>query len=78
MLSGCPGAAALKGAEELKIKTCPECGSEIEIFSKDTHAQCKCGFIAYNDSQNCILWCAYARECVSDEIYDDFINNSKR
>ena len=72
MINGCPGAAVFKGAQELKIKVCPECGEEIEIFSRDTHTQCKCGFTAYNDSQNCIKWCAYARECVGDEIYEKF------
>ncbi|MCL1794211.1 MAG: hypothetical protein FWG34_10095 [Oscillospiraceae bacterium] len=77
MISGCPGAAAFKGAQELKIKICPECGGEIEIFSRDSHAKCKCGFVAYNDSQSCIAWCAYARKCVGDEIYDDFIKNQK-
>ena len=75
MISGCPGAAALKGAQELKIKVCPQCGGEIEIFSRDTHALCKCGFVAYNDLQSCIKWCAYARECFGDKIYDNFINN---
>jgi len=68
----CPGAAVFKGAQGLKIKSCPECGGEIEIFSRDTHAVCSCGFVAYNDSQSCIRWCAHARECVGDEIYEAF------
>ena len=72
MMSGCPGAMVFKGAQELKIKTCPQCGEEIEIFSRDTHAQCKCGFIAYNDAQSCIKWCNYARECVGDAIYESY------
>jgi hypothetical protein len=40
------------------------CGREIEIFSVDTHVVCECGFVAYNDTQSCIRWCRYARECV--------------
>lgn len=72
MIKGCPGAAALKGAQELKIKKCPECGADIEIFSRDTHSRCACGFVAFNDSQSCIRWCKYARECVGDEIYFNF------
>ncbi|MCL2813141.1 MAG: hypothetical protein FWD23_00930 [Oscillospiraceae bacterium] len=77
MKNGCPGAAALKGAQKLKIKICPECGGEIEIFSKDVCGECKCGFVAYNDSQNCIQWCAYAKECVGDEIYEKFTKKNE-
>jgi len=73
MIANCPGAARLKGTPEIEVKTCPECGVEIEIFSVDTHEQCRCGFIAYNESQNCVKWCAYARECVGDEIYEKFV-----
>jgi hypothetical protein len=69
----CPGAANLKGTPKIKLKICPECKKEIEIFSVDTHAECECGFIAYNDSQSCIKWCAYAKECVGDEIYEKFM-----
>ena len=72
-VKNCPGAANLKGTPEIKLKICPECGKEIEIFSNDTRAQCECGFIAYNDSQSCIKWCAYAKECVGDEIYEKFM-----
>jgi hypothetical protein len=50
----------------------PKCGREIEIFSREPCAVCECGFIAYNDTQSCIKWCAYARECVGGEIYDKF------
>jgi hypothetical protein len=73
MAKDCPGAAVFKGAEDLHIKVCPECGAEIEIFSKDTHAVCACGFVAYNDFQSCVRWCAYAKECVGDELFEKFI-----
>jgi len=77
MLSMCPGAANIKGAPTLKIKICPECGTEIELFSVDTQAKCeKCGFIAYNDMLHCIAWCRYARECVGDEIYVRMMNRN--
>jgi hypothetical protein len=33
-------------------------------------AVCECGFVAYNDAQNCVQWCEYARECVGDEMYE--------
>jgi len=73
MFGGCPGAGNIKGTPDLKIKTCPECGNEIEIFSSDIQTQCdQCGFIAFNDTQSCLTWCKYARECVGDEIYERF------
>lgn len=72
--NGCPGAAALRGAPDLKIKICPECGEEIELFSNETHASCeKCGFIAYNDTKTCISWCSYAKDCVGEEVYNRFM-----
>ena len=70
--SNCPGAAKFRGTPELTEKTCPVCHKTLELFSTDTHESCVCGFVAYNDAQNCIKWCKYARDCVGDEIYDKF------
>jgi hypothetical protein len=75
VMSGCPGAASLKGAQKITVKICPECGKEIEIFSRDTHVICECGFIAYNNAQSCIKWCKHALECVGVEVYDRIISN---
>ena len=51
-------------------KTCPRCGSLIELFSIDTEMSCEnCGFVAYNDTLSCVQWCEYARQCVGDEMY---------
>ena len=69
----CPGAAYLKGTPTIEEKVCPDCGEKLEIFSNENHVKCKCGFIAYNDVQNCIKWCAYARKCVGDDIYEQFM-----
>jgi hypothetical protein len=77
MLNKCPGAAGLRGTPTMAEKTCPQCGNIIEIFSVDTHVVCECGFVAYNDTQSCIKWCAYARECVGEEIYDRFMEMEK-
>ena len=50
---------------------CPNCGAEIELFSIDTQMPCeKCGFVAYNDTLSCVQWCAYAKECVGEEMYE--------
>lgn len=79
MIQGCPGAAGLRGAPDLTIKTCPQCGGEIELFSNEIKTNCLfCGFEAYNDTQNCIEWCQYARECVGDELYEQFMSRPKQ
>jgi hypothetical protein len=55
----------------LHEKTCPQCGSIIEIFSIETEVACEnCGFVAYNDTLSCVQWCEYARKCVGDEMYE--------
>jgi ribosomal protein L37E len=41
------------------------------MFSIDTQMACeRCGFIAYNDTLSCVQWCAFARKCVGDEMYE--------
>ena len=69
MVMGCPGTFNVK-TPTLKIKKCPECGADVELFSIDVSLKCeKCGFTVYNDLQSCIQWCKYANECVGEEIY---------
>jgi hypothetical protein len=70
LMIGCPGAARFRGTPEIIEKICPKCGKIIELFSIDIYMPCECGFIAYNDTQSCIKWCAFARNCVGDEIYE--------
>lgn len=53
------------------------CCAGIEIFSIDTHVVCERGFVAYNDTQSCIKWCAHARECVGEEIHKRFMEREK-
>ena len=66
----CPGAARLR-QPTIEEKVCPVCGNLIEIFSTDVTAACdKCGFVAYNDAQNCIEWCKYAKQCIGEELYN--------
>ncbi len=73
MLDKCPGAADMR-TPSLKIKNCPECNGEVELFSVDIKAKCqKCGFVVYNDIESCIQWCKYAIECVGEELYNKLI-----
>ena len=70
LFTQCPGAARLR-QPTIEEKVCPVCGNLIEIFSTDVTAACdKCGFVAYNDAQNCIEWCKYAKQCIGEELYN--------
>ena len=52
-------------------KICPQCGHEIEMFSIDTQMPCEhCVFVAYNDTLSCVQWCAHAKDCVGEEMYE--------
>ena len=69
----CPGSASLRNNISLEIKTCPQCGGDIELFSIDRKAACeRCGFIIYNSMQSCIAWCRYAEQCFGAEMVTKF------
>ena len=41
------------------------------MFSIDTNVACEhCGFLAYNDTLSCVQWCAHAKACVGEEMYN--------
>lgn len=70
MFDRCPGSMGLT-TPTLKVKKCPQCGREVEVFSNDVQVKCEnCGFVVYNDVESCIQWCKYARQCVGDELYN--------
>ncbi|MDT8358202.1 MAG: hypothetical protein RQ758_06835 [Methanomicrobiaceae archaeon] len=72
IFSHCPGAANIR-TPTLKIKKCPRCGEEVEVFSNDVKVKCgRCGFTIYNDLQSCVKWCKYAKECVGEEAFRRF------
>lgn len=71
----CPGSCN-NSTPQLVIKTCPECGNEIEMFSIDMKAVCdRCGFEAFNDIQSCIEWCQHAEECIGAELYRKLVTD---
>ena len=68
IMSGCQGKPRTPTIFE---KICPQCGHEIEMVSTDTQMPCEhCGFVAYNDTLSCVQWCAYAKQCVGEEMYN--------
>jgi ribosomal protein S27AE len=72
----CPGADNIR-TPTIKTKICPNCGGEIDLFSSEMQAVCdRCGFVAYNDTKSCLKWCQYARQCVGDELYEQFLREN--
>ena len=71
MIQGCQGKPRTPTIIE---KVCPNCGNLIEMFSIDSQMPCeKCGFVAYNDTLSCVQWCAHAKECVGEEMYNQMM-----
>ncbi len=68
--ASCPGTHLIT-TPELSVKICPECGSDVEIFSDEHQAQCgTCGTIVYQNITSCIQWCRHARECLGDDTFE--------
>jgi len=65
----CPGADNVR-TPTIKIKKCPNCGSEVELFSIDMKVDCPgCGQPVYNNVNSCVQYCKYAEQCLGSEIY---------
>lgn len=78
MFDRCPGADDIR-TPTLKVKKCPECGQEVEIFSTDLQVQCpKCACIIYDDLESCVQWCKYAKECVGEELYEHLMKKASK
>ena len=74
MQERCPGSSNMR-TPTLKLKDCPECGGEVELFSIDRSVKCgQCGFTVYNEIETCVLWCKYAKECVGEELYNKLVS----
>jgi len=74
MFDQCPGAANIR-TPTIELKTCPECGDEVEMFSTDLQMDCpSCGRTVYRELESCIQWCEYARDCVGEETYEKLMN----
>lgn len=70
----CPGARALRQPKP-EIFTCPRCGDEVEIWTDEIRGTCAtCGEVMYREGMmSCLEWCAHARECGGDAVYDRFV-----
>ncbi len=76
MISDCPGAQRFKQPTPETI-TCWFCQGELEIWTDEFQTTCpKCKKIVTRPGEQCCLdWCAYARECVGDEVYNRYLKS---
>lgn len=71
LFDGCQGN---KGVQ-IQEKTCPVCGSTIELMSSDVFAECEeCGTVLYSDYMECIGRCAKAKECVGEAYFQKLMD----
>jgi DNA-directed RNA polymerase subunit RPC12/RpoP len=69
MIYQCPGNINMR-TPIIKLKKCPQCGEEVELFSIDMKVDCPaCGQHVYNNINSCIDYCEYAEKCLGTETY---------
>jgi len=74
----CPGSKSFTEPVP-ELHKCPKCGEEAEIWTHEMMAKCKsCGTSIYRDLNTgwCVRWCAYAKECIGPEKYEEFVQSS--
>lgn len=76
-MSQCPGQDMRKLTVD--AYSCPNCGSEIEIFSDEYRRRCpKCQHVVEKDSvPSCANWCAAAKDCLGEVRYKEFLIQKK-
>ncbi|MGA2157999.1 MAG: hypothetical protein ABSG90_02145 [Dehalococcoidia bacterium] len=78
MIFRCPGNMA-QGTPTIKIKKCPQCGGEVELFSTDMKMACpSCGQPVFNNVNSCAEYCRYAEQCLGAETYQRLKKQQKQ
>lgn len=72
----CPGAQKFRKPQP-EFVNCPFCGAEAEIWTDEIKAVCpKCKKTVTRKLElSCVDWCKYAKECLGDEAYTNYIKN---
>ncbi|MEM2083041.1 MAG: hypothetical protein QW303_03615 [Nitrososphaerota archaeon] len=67
MFTHCPGAKTF-AYPQIIIRSCPNCGEEIEFFEYEAQRKCpNCGKMVHREAtEACITWCHYAEKCIDD------------
>jgi len=75
-MEACPGARFIRQPKPELFK-CPECGSEVEIWSDEMRRKCPgCGTtVTRFQDGSCLEWCRLAEECVGRDAYSAFMTN---
>ena len=69
MILHCPGNLT-QGTPTIRLKKCPNCGAEVELFSTDMKVDCpQCGRAVFNNLNSCAEYCQYAEQCLGTETY---------
>ena len=77
VLDFCPGSQKFKRPEPENIK-CPTCGEVVEMWTDEiqvTCPNCKNTILRQQDGASCLDWCKYAKECVGEKTYNQYMQN---
>jgi len=73
----CPGAKQLR-QPKTEIFECPNCGEEVEIWSDEIKGNCpNCNTTVTRDGMNisCVEWCKYAKDCLGEDLVNQYMEN---
>lgn len=73
----CPGSKDIRQPQPEYIK-CIFCGNEVEMWTdemKTACPSCKRPVLRQQQGASCLEWCKYAKECVGDQAYDNYMEN---
>ena len=75
---GCPGAKNLRQPEPQNI-TCLFCNYDLEIWTDEIKVKCPhCQkTVIRRQASSCLDWCKYAKECVGDTVYKNYMQNKR-
>jgi len=70
----CPGSQGFSQPQP-EIINCPFCGAEMEIWTDEAKAKCpECKkSVTRKAGATCLDWCKYAKECVGDKAYEQYL-----
>lgn len=75
----CPGAKKFRQPQPQNVK-CPSCGEEVEIWTDEFQRRCpKCKSVILRQEEgaSCLDWCRYAKECVGEETYKNYMQDKE-
>src|SRR3989338_5737007 len=72
----CPGSEKFKQPKPEYIR-CQSCGEEVEIWTDEVQTTCpNCkAKVTRQEGTSCLDWCKYAKECIGEQKYTNFLKN---